>query len=232
MYLAYTYFIKNKITNQFYYGSRYRNIKFKRTPEEDFWIYYFTSSKKVHNLIKTLGKESFEFQILLTDADFNKCYNLEQSLIIENIGKELCLNMYSRLGNKFSTAGRTHSAETKKKIGEATTGRTQSIETIEKIRKTTTGRSKSTEHIKNAANGRKGKKNKNPAWNKGLTYQIGHPNPLKGAAGLKTHTQESKDKISAKHKGRIHTKIICPHCNKEGGCTSMKRWHFNNCKDK
>jgi hypothetical protein len=232
MYLAYTYFLRNKITNQFYYGSRCKNVKLKRTPQEDFWIRYFTSSKKVHNLIKTLGKESFEFQFLLEDVDYNKCYNLEQTLIIENIGKELCLNMYSRSNNKFSTAGKTHSIETKKKISAKAATRVQSAETIEKIKKTTTGKPKSAEHVKNAAAGRKGKKNKKAAWNKGLVGQKGHPNPLKGISGIRTHTQESKNKIGEKHKGRAHTKIICPHCNKEGGCTSMKRWHFDNCKHK
>lgn len=25
-------------------------------------------------------------------------------------------------------------------------------------------------------------------------------------------------------------KVSCPHCNKEGQLTNMKRWHFNNCK--
>ena len=48
----------------------------------------------------------------------------------------------------------------------------------------------------------------------------------------KIRTDEHNGKIGAANKGRIHTKVICPHCNKEGGCTSMKRWHFDNCKDK
>ncbi len=26
--------------------------------------------------------------------------------------------------------------------------------------------------------------------------------------------------------------IKCPHCNKEGNVPNMKRWHFNNCKEK
>ena len=40
-------------------------------------------------------------------------------------------------------------------------------------------------------------------WNKGVTTNLG-PKP----------------------------KVICPHCNKEGGLPQMKRWHFNNCKEK
>ena len=67
----------------------------------------------------------------------------------------------------------------------------------------------------------------------------------------KTHTQTSKNKISksnigkskvrtAEHNfkigkanlGKIHNLIVCPHCSKEGGCTTMKRWHFDNCKER
>ena len=40
-------------------------------------------------------------------------------------------------------------------------------------------------------------------WNKGVTTNLG-PKP----------------------------KITCPHCNKIGGLPQMKRWHFDNCKEK
>jgi hypothetical protein len=45
---------------------------------------------------------------------------------------------------------------------------------------------------------------------------------------------ENHRKIWIKHKG-IHNstiRYICPHCNKEGKGSVMKRWHFNNCKNK
>jgi hypothetical protein len=32
--------------------------------------------------------------------------------------------------------------------------------------------------------------------------------------------------------GRVQEKIKCPHCEKEGGVSSMKRFHFDNCKYK
>ena len=65
----------------------------------------------------------------------------------------------------------------------------------------------------------------------------------------KTHTLESKEKISMStrgkskirtnehnikiglaHKGRKHEIVKCPHCDKEGGKSLMKRWHFEKCK--
>ena len=94
MYLAYTYFVRNKNTNQFYYGSRYHNIKLNRHPTEDFWIHYFTSSKNIKKLIEEHGKDSFEFKILLEDSNYVNCYRYEQDLIKNNISNELCINQH------------------------------------------------------------------------------------------------------------------------------------------
>jgi hypothetical protein len=76
------------------------------------------------------------------------------------------------------------------------------------------------------------------------------------------HSEETKKKIGQSHKNKIisdeHKKFIiesnkkrigekrgeyknkgiqqsitvCPHCNTQGGYASMKRWHFDNCKNK
>jgi hypothetical protein len=63
----YTYLVKFKPTGKVYYGSRCQNAtKFNRTPAEDFWNYYTTSSKNINNLIKEYGKESFEYEIRRT----------------------------------------------------------------------------------------------------------------------------------------------------------------------
>lgn len=37
-------------------------------------------------------------------------------------------------------------------------------------------------------------------------------------------TEETKNKMR-----KPKTKVTCPFCNKEGGISQMKRWHFNNC---
>lgn len=139
MYLAYTYLITNKITNQYYYGFRCKNVKLKRHPEEDLWIKYFTSSKRVKKLIEEYGKESFDIQILLKDADHDKCYSYEQDLIAEHLSEGLCLNGYCRRTGKFSCAGLKKSAETIAKIREANTGQTRSAEARERISLATMG---------------------------------------------------------------------------------------------
>ena len=66
IYKSYTYLIKHKPTNTFYYGVRWQNVKLKRTPEQDFWVKYFTRSNKVKSLIEQFGKDSFIFEIRKT----------------------------------------------------------------------------------------------------------------------------------------------------------------------
>lgn len=32
--------------------------------------------------------------------------------------------------------------------------------------------------------------------------------------------------------GKPYARVVCPHCQKEGGANIMHRWHFENCKEK
>jgi len=57
--MPYTYLIKFKPENRFYYGVRFA----KNCNPDEFWEKYFTSSSEVHRLIEEYGKESFEYQI-------------------------------------------------------------------------------------------------------------------------------------------------------------------------
>lgn len=57
--IPYTYHLYHKLTNKHYYGVRWS----KNCCPTELWVTYFSSSKKVKNLIKTYGKESFDFEI-------------------------------------------------------------------------------------------------------------------------------------------------------------------------
>lgn len=128
---TYTYYVKNTVTGQYYYGSRYANVIAKRTPAEDFWNHYTTSSERVNDLVKEYGKESFETKILLEDADYDKCYWLEQDLIVANINDDLCLNVTyvdrTTKTKKFSFAGNKHADITIQKISQSQTGENNSF---------------------------------------------------------------------------------------------------------
>jgi len=47
----------------------------------------------------------------------------------------------------------------------------------------------------------------------------------------KTQSEESNIKRSLALSGVPQRKILCPHCNKIGGISSMRRYHLNNCKN-
>lgn len=68
---------------------------------------------------------------------------------------------------------------------------------------------------------RKKAKNSLKEWHKN------NDNPFLG----KTHSEESKKKISEAKKGKVFENVICPHCDKEGAGPNMKRYHFDNCKE-
>ena len=44
-------------------------------------------------------------------------------------------------------------------------------------------------------------------------------------------SEEHKSNIGKSNRGIKYDIVKCPHCNKEGGLTGMKSWHFNNCKE-
>lgn len=88
--MAYTYFIRNKITDQFYYGSRSGD----RIPETDLWVKYFSSSVYIKELIKLHGIESFDSKVVLINSDYDVCYWYEQLLIRDSIKDKRSLNKY------------------------------------------------------------------------------------------------------------------------------------------
>ena len=45
-----------------------------------------------------------------------------------------------------------------------------------------------------------------------------------------TLSQDWKDNMSKIMSGKKDKRVTCPHCNKEGGVSGMKRYHFDNCK--
>lgn len=42
-----------------------------------------------------------------------------------------------------------------------------------------------------------------------------------------SHSEETKQKMR-----KPKEEVTCPHCQKQGGISAMKRWHFNNCAHK
>jgi len=105
--------------------------------------------------------------------------------------------------------GRTHSDETKKKIGEKSKGRIFSEEYKQNMSELTKGEN----------NGMFGK---NHSEDSKKMMSLGHTG--------KKLSDETKAKIGKAFRGISLSIVKCPHCGKTGGGGSMKRWHFDNCK--
>ncbi len=127
-YQAYVYCIKNKLTGDFYYGYRSANIRLKRTPEEDLWIHYRTSSARVHTHIEYYGEKNFCAEILGSYDTGVDAFYVEQQLIKENAKNTKCLNKHfidpvSGKARYFCSAGIPKSAEHRRKLSEANKGK-------------------------------------------------------------------------------------------------------------
>lgn len=59
-----------------------------------------------------------------------------------------------------------------------------------------------------------------PAWNKGLKGTESH-------CYGRLHKEEAKQKMK-----KPKQKVFCPYCGQIGGISQMKRWHYENCKQK
>jgi hypothetical protein len=62
----YTYLIKFKPTGQFYYGSRFKNVRLGVNPEDDLMLHYTTSSDTINDLINEHGLDAFEWEVRKT----------------------------------------------------------------------------------------------------------------------------------------------------------------------
>ena len=87
--------------------------------------------------------------------------------------------------------------------------------------------------------GKKSKGTRKPWVSEINKNKVGHLNPMWGKTGVlapcygrvgEKHPMFGKK--NPKSSEVIKAKIQCPHCNKIGNVPNMKRWHFDNCKQK
>lgn len=128
-------------------------------------------------------------------------------------------------GENHPMFGKSHSSETLQKMSEKQKGENNPMYGKTSSRK---GKTLSFETRQKQSAAMKGKTPSAETRKKWSVARKGENNSMYG----KTHSPESKQKNSDAHKGKVHPKIICPHCGIAGGGGSMKRWHFDKCKFK
>lgn len=127
--------------------------------------------------------------------------------------------LHNKTDGGEGSSGLVHSEKTKKTISEKRQGR------------------KITEHHKNKLiQGRKNKlitddfRKKMSELKKGKYFSESHKQNISKAKINKPLSSKHKENVSKSLKGIPKRTIQCPHCNKIGGISTMKQWHFTKCK--
>ena len=200
------------------------NIYNKSNPPSGFYVYaYLRKDGTPYYIGKGSSLRAWNTNHLINlPKSKNSIIILEQSL--SEIGSlALERRMIRWYGRKDLNTGILHN---KTDGGEGVTGKIVSLATREQIRKKLKGKStgpRSDETKKKISNSSMGK----PKWtdeqkikmsilNKGKQFSV--PNEI------------SNFKRSKALGGRKQIIVSCPHCEMQGGISSMKRYHFINCK--
>lgn len=180
---------------------------------------YMGSGKLLKAAMKKYGKEYFIKEILEIFDNEDEMVRREQELVtLEFISNDNNYNIMP--GGKFGSfernnltfKGNKHSPETIEKIRNSSIGRRHSVETKIKMSENNFSKinpEKQREHAKQAA-----------------SYKKTDEHKFKIAKAVKKFQTEINPNL-----GKIRKKVECPHCGMQGANNTMRRWHFDNCKN-
>lgn len=197
---------------------------------EKYWIAYWDTINKGYNL--TQGGEGTN-GLKLSKEQRNK---LRKAHLGKALSKQHRKNIsISITGENNPFYGKKHSEETKLKISLRRRG---IVAHNKGVPLTDEHKLKLSNKMKGRVSPRKGIKFTEEQKLKSSLAQMGkklseeHKRKISENRKKNPFTEEEKLNLSLKLKGYKHKTVKCPHCNKEGGITSMKRWHFDNCRNK
>lgn len=244
---AYTYLIKHKPTGQVYYGFRGANTV---APEEDLWKRYFTSSKRVQQLVEETGADSFDVEVRKTFDNQEQATQWETKVL-----RRMRVLESDQWLNQNIAGYIVPTEESRRKISEANKGRVQSAEhklkrsltqkgkpKVNSKNKTPEYRVKMSELKKGEGNGRYGKpvseetrrkigeanRGKTPV-NKGVPMTAEQKAKLREAMLGRKVDPEVVARRAEKQRGQKREKRHCPHCNRDVAVGWYNR-HGDNCK--
>ncbi len=139
--------------------------------------------------------------------------------------EERKINSERQKGKKLSPSHREN-------VIKALIGRVHSDETKKKISEAKKGKSFSEEHKNNLSKSHKDKKASEETRRKMSESKKGRKHSPESIEKMRISKQNISEETRRKIGKNAKRKIICPHCDKEGNISNMKRWHFDNCKHK
>jgi hypothetical protein len=237
---AYTYLIKHKPTGQVYYGFRSANTV---APEEDLWKRYFTSSKRVQQLVEDFGAESFDVEVRRTFDSQEQAVNWETKVL-----RRCKVLEDTRWLNQNILGYIVPTEESRKKISEANKGRIQTED--EKLQRSLSQKGSKRpwsaqnlpKDVSGANNGMYGKTQSEETRRKIGEKNRGKTPPNKGVPMSEEQKAKLREKMlgrkvdpevvarrAEKQRGQKREKRHCPHCDKDIAVGWYNR-HGDNCK--
>jgi hypothetical protein len=174
----------------------------------------------------------FCVRMVAKDVDEELAFLVEQERIsqLRTVGIRLC-NMTN---GGDGTSGWVKTPEWKRKVGEKHKGKVVSKETRAKISASikASGYVHSLEVRKKIADTHKGHKRTLGLKHSDETkLKMSHAHKGNKSRLGQVRSETEREKVSIAMKGKLQSILTCPHCQKTGG-NAMKRWHFDNCKEK
>ena len=232
----YTYLVKFKPTGKVYYGSRCQNYtKFNRTPAEDFWNHYTTSSENINNLIDEHGKDAFEYEIRRTFNSVEDMADWETRVLT----RSRVLERQDRWMNGNVAGYKIVTEAGAKKISETHKDRPKSEEHKKNLSLSQKGKPKNyiqtTEHRQLNSEANSGKNN--PRYGvevlQSTRDKIGKANKGKVPSNKGTPMTEEQKAIIRATKEKNKVMLSCKVCDKTMRASHFKIYnHGINCKQK
>jgi hypothetical protein len=182
--MAVVYVHKKKNTNKIFYVGigKNENRAYSKLNRNVYW----------QNIVE---KYDYDVEIVHTNLDWNTACEIEK-LLINEYGRSNLSNMTDG-GEGLSNP----SKELRDKMSKSQIGKKQSLETIQKRVNKIKGRPLSEEHKEKLRQSKLG--NKNPNYGKQSKLSPKHKEALRNANVGKTHSEETKKKMSEQRKGSI-----------------------------
>lgn len=186
---------------------------------------YYTKRKSLKlNKIRKLLSLGLQPIVVKVEEGVSDAQAIEfECLLIAEI-RDLGIPLTNMTDGGDGVKGYRHTEEHKRRMSELHTGRIISDKHRQKMRKP-----KSPEGRANIAKARLTTAYRPSEETKRKTSNalLGRPSPMAG----RTHSNESRAKMSAAGKGRSKAKVECPNCKRSVAVNTAKRWHFDNCKE-
>lgn len=249
--MFYLYLKTHNVTGKKYLGQTTKN-PFNYKGSGTYWLRHISiHGNDVSTVILALCNSKEELREI--GIYYSKLWNVVENKDFANLMEENgdgsgILSKESRDKISRANRGRKHTKEARLKMSESLKGKTVSEETklklanrvrtdIEKdnMRKARTGKKHSADTKKKIGKLLKGRQFSEESRMKMSKSKVGHQISdetkikMSKAQKNKIVSDETKMKMSESHKN--NPIIECPHCGKTGKGNSMKRWHFDKCKN-